>query len=74
MSAAIWRRADLVTPDSTGVLWAARRSGFPLAERVSGVELAEELCQHGQERFVRWLLPVIEKELGAVVVSLREAL
>src|SRR3954452_12234099 len=43
--ASIWRRADLVTPDSTGILWAARRLGHPLSERVSGVELAEELCR-----------------------------
>ncbi len=46
---AIWRRADLVTPDSTGILWAARRLGAPLPERVSGVELAEELCRIGAE-------------------------
>jgi N-acetylglucosaminyldiphosphoundecaprenol N-acetyl-beta-D-mannosaminyltransferase len=48
--ARIWRRADLVTPDSTGILWAARRLGFPLRERVSGVELAEDLCRLGAEQ------------------------
>jgi N-acetylglucosaminyldiphosphoundecaprenol N-acetyl-beta-D-mannosaminyltransferase len=36
--------AALITPDSTGVLWAARRLGTPLEERVSGVDLAEQLC------------------------------
>lgn len=36
--------ADLITPDSAGVLWAARRQGTPLAERVSGVELVERFC------------------------------
>jgi N-acetylglucosaminyldiphosphoundecaprenol N-acetyl-beta-D-mannosaminyltransferase len=36
--------ADLVTPDSTGILWAARKLGTPLEERVSGVDLAEQLC------------------------------
>ena len=40
----IVNRADLVTPDSSGILWAARLLGHPLPERVSGVELAEELC------------------------------
>ncbi len=40
----IVNRAALVTPDSTGVLWAARKLGQPLQERVSGVELAELLC------------------------------
>src|SRR4051812_36540857 len=42
---ALWRGADLVTPDSTGILWAARRCGVPLPERVSGVDLAEQLCR-----------------------------
>jgi N-acetylglucosaminyldiphosphoundecaprenol N-acetyl-beta-D-mannosaminyltransferase len=37
--------ADLVTPDSAGILWAARRLGRPLPERVSGVDLAERLCE-----------------------------
>jgi N-acetylglucosaminyldiphosphoundecaprenol N-acetyl-beta-D-mannosaminyltransferase len=36
--------ADLVTPDSVGILWAARRCGRPLRERVSGVEIVERLC------------------------------
>jgi N-acetylglucosaminyldiphosphoundecaprenol N-acetyl-beta-D-mannosaminyltransferase len=36
--------ADLVTADSTGILWAARRLGCPLPERVSGVDLADQLC------------------------------
>lgn len=42
--------ADLVTPDSTGILWAARRLGCPLPERVSGVDLAERLCERGARR------------------------
>lgn len=46
----IVRGADLVTPDSTGVLWAARRLGTPLEERVSGVDLAEQLCAESARR------------------------
>src|SRR5688572_30078902 len=42
--------AGRVTPDSTGVLWAARKLGTPLEERVSGVELAEELCAESARR------------------------
>jgi len=38
-------RADLVTPDSAGVLWAARRTGAPLQQRVSGVEIVERLAE-----------------------------
>ncbi len=36
--------ADLVTPDSAGILWAARRFGVRLVERVSGVEIVAELA------------------------------
>jgi N-acetylglucosaminyldiphosphoundecaprenol N-acetyl-beta-D-mannosaminyltransferase len=44
---AVIQGAALVTPDSTGILWAARRLGQPLPERVSGVDLAERLCELG---------------------------
>ncbi len=40
----IIRRAEMITPDSVGVLWAARRQGAPIRERVSGVEIVERLC------------------------------
>ncbi|HVL38364.1 MAG TPA: WecB/TagA/CpsF family glycosyltransferase [Fimbriimonadaceae bacterium] len=41
---ALLKEADLVTPDSSGVLWASRRLGRPIAARVSGVDLVERLC------------------------------
>ncbi len=37
--------AALVTPDSAGVLWACKKLGHPLRERVSGVDLVEQLCE-----------------------------
>ena len=39
--------AELITPDSEGILWASRRPGQtrPLPERVSGVEIVERLCE-----------------------------
>lgn len=40
----IIREADLVTPDSVGVMWAAKRAGKPLPERVSGVDLVDRVC------------------------------
>jgi N-acetylglucosaminyldiphosphoundecaprenol N-acetyl-beta-D-mannosaminyltransferase len=46
----IVNEAALVTPDSTGILWAARKLGTPLAERVSGVDLAEQLCAESAQR------------------------
>jgi N-acetylglucosaminyldiphosphoundecaprenol N-acetyl-beta-D-mannosaminyltransferase len=41
---ALYDRADLVTGDSAGVLWAAKRFGSPLKGRVSGVDLVDRLC------------------------------
>jgi N-acetylglucosaminyldiphosphoundecaprenol N-acetyl-beta-D-mannosaminyltransferase len=41
--------ADLVTPDGAGVLWGARKLGTPLIERVSGVEIAREMCRLAAE-------------------------
>jgi N-acetylglucosaminyldiphosphoundecaprenol N-acetyl-beta-D-mannosaminyltransferase len=40
----IYESADLVTPDSQGVLWALNRKGVCLAGRVSGVELVDRIC------------------------------
>ncbi|MDO8684450.1 MAG: WecB/TagA/CpsF family glycosyltransferase [Armatimonadota bacterium] len=37
--------ADLVTPDSSGLLLGARLMGTPLIERVSGIDLAQEICK-----------------------------
>lgn len=40
----IINEADLVTPDSIGVVWASRKFGQPLPERVPGVDTMEALC------------------------------
>ncbi|MCE7870505.1 WecB/TagA/CpsF family glycosyltransferase [bacterium CPR1] len=37
-------QADLVVPDSAGVVWASRRCAYPLAERVPGVDLIPRLA------------------------------
>jgi N-acetylglucosaminyldiphosphoundecaprenol N-acetyl-beta-D-mannosaminyltransferase len=41
--------ADLVTPDGSGVLKGAAMLGTPLIERVSGVEIAREMCRMSAE-------------------------
>lgn len=41
--------ADLVTPDSTGILWAAKYLGTPLIERVSGADMVEQLCRKAND-------------------------
>ena len=45
----LYETADLVTPDSAGVLWAAKRQGKPLSERVSGVDIVDSVCQRSSE-------------------------
>lgn len=42
----IIQTADLVVPDSIGVIWASRFLGTPLPERVPGVDLVERLCAY----------------------------
>ena len=45
----IYERADLVTPDGTGIVWAGRLLGAPVRERVSGIDLLEKLFSRGRK-------------------------
>ncbi len=45
----IVNRAELVTPDGSGILWASRLLGKPVSERVSGVDLVDYLCRLSAE-------------------------
>ena len=45
----LYASADLVTADSVGVLWAAKRSGHALPARVSGVDIVEHVCRRSSE-------------------------
>jgi N-acetylglucosaminyldiphosphoundecaprenol N-acetyl-beta-D-mannosaminyltransferase len=49
----IFRGADLRTPDSIGVIWAAKRQGKPISERVSGVDLVSQICQLSADKGYR---------------------
>lgn len=42
---AIVNAADLVVPDTIGIVYAAKLLGTPVAERVAGIELAEAVCE-----------------------------
>lgn len=64
------RVADLVTPDGIGVVWAARRQGVSVSERVTGVELVEKLLKTADERKT----PLRVYLLGASELSLERAL
>jgi N-acetylglucosaminyldiphosphoundecaprenol N-acetyl-beta-D-mannosaminyltransferase len=39
----------LNVPDGVGVLWAAKRMGRPLRERVAGVDMMHQLCARGSQ-------------------------
>ncbi len=52
----IIQEADLVTPDSVGVMWAAKRAGRPLPERVSGVDLVDRVCRMSADKGYRVFL------------------
>ncbi len=41
----IIEKADLVTPDGSGIVWAAKKLGEPLKERVTGIDLMTEICR-----------------------------
>ena len=48
--ARIAEKADLVTPDGAGILWAAKQVGTPITAKVSGVDLSARLCQLSAEK------------------------
>lgn len=45
--------ADLVTPDSNGVVWAMRRAGAEVSGRVTGVDLVDRLCARSADKGYR---------------------
>ncbi|MBS1718131.1 MAG: WecB/TagA/CpsF family glycosyltransferase [Armatimonadetes bacterium] len=52
----IIREADLVTPDSYGVVWAVKRKGGTVRERVAGVELVDKLSRLSADKGYRIFL------------------
>ncbi len=67
--------ADLVTPDGIGIVWAARRKGVHIAERVTGVELVEELLAVAGDRHQSlrvYILGATEASCGRCIASLRD--
>ena len=43
--AGIVRRAAMITPDGYGVIWGARLLGYPIYERVTGVDMVIGICE-----------------------------
>ncbi|MDP2913118.1 MAG: WecB/TagA/CpsF family glycosyltransferase [Candidatus Omnitrophota bacterium] len=51
--AAIYNEADIVTGDGMPVIWASKLLGRPLRDRVSGIDLVEEICRRSAARGYR---------------------
>ncbi|MDD4364074.1 MAG: WecB/TagA/CpsF family glycosyltransferase [Atribacterota bacterium] len=46
----ITKKADLVTPDGSGVLWATSSLDVPLLERITGIDLINKICELSVEK------------------------
>ena len=44
------RKADIRIPDGVGLLMAAKRLGTPIAERISGIDLAEDILSIAEKK------------------------
>ena len=53
---ALLNRATLSIPDGAGVLWAARRNGTPLRERIAGIDFGHALLSHAARSGLRVFL------------------
>ncbi len=62
-------RADLVTPDGVGIVWACRVAGSPVPERVSGIDLMMRLLElaagEGWRVFLLGAAPGVAEEAAA---------
>ncbi|GMA51285.1 acetylglucosaminyldiphosphoundecaprenol acetyl-beta-D-mannosaminyltransferase [Alicyclobacillus contaminans] len=70
----IARAADLVTPDGIGVVWAANRRRRMVSERVTGVELVQELLETAEQRHQSlrvYVLGASETSLQACLANFR---
>lgn len=71
--AAVLEAADLCIPDGVGLLWAARRLGRPLPERVTGSDgvplIAERAAQRGWRLFLLGAAPGVAQRAAEVLVS-----
>ncbi len=66
--ASLVENADLVTPDGSGVVWAAGRYGNPGISRLAGIDLLERLCAQaavkGQTVYLLGAQPGIAAQAG----------
>ena len=71
--AQIIENAALVTADGAGLVWASRRLGRPLSERVTGIDLMQEACARAaQEGWRIYLLGAQKGVAEAAAAKLKE--
>ncbi len=67
----VLQEADLVLPDGVGLLWAAKRQGCPLPERVTGSDgiylLAERAAQAGWRMFLLGARPGVAEKTATIL-------
>lgn len=68
-----YQSANLVTADGTGLLWASRMFGTPLKERVTGIDLLQDICSIAERREKRIYLlgakPGVAKEAANALLT-----
>ncbi|MGE5654711.1 MAG: WecB/TagA/CpsF family glycosyltransferase [Bacillota bacterium] len=68
------KKADLVVPDGSGVVWAARYTGQPLPERVAGYDLMQRMLALAAEKRYRVFLlgaaPGVAKQVALKITEL----
>lgn len=60
-------RAQLVTPDGVGVVWAANRLGHPVPERVTGIDLLDALFPVAAEK--KWRIFFLGSKPGVAELA-----
>lgn len=63
--------AQIVTADGVGVVWAAKRLGHPVAERVTGVDLVEALFPVAAE--MQWRIFFLGSKPGVAELAAKKA-
>ena len=75
---AVLNRADLALPDGVGLLWAARRLGTPLRERVAGSDLvpllAQQAARHGHRLFLLGAAPGVAERAAQRLAAMAPGL
>jgi N-acetylglucosaminyldiphosphoundecaprenol N-acetyl-beta-D-mannosaminyltransferase len=69
----VLQNAELLVPDGTGVVWAAKYIGQPVAERVPGIDLVSRLMDIGQHEGWRvYMLGTTPETIQAAADRIRE--